>query len=49
VRRRILRVVGLDLDDAPADAVDEECRADQLRRDLVDAAGEERGWKYQNS
>jgi hypothetical protein len=32
----ILVVVRLDLDDRPADTVDEELRADQLRRDLVD-------------
>jgi hypothetical protein len=36
VRRRILVVIRLDLDDRPAHAVDEELRADQLRRDLVD-------------
>jgi len=39
--RRILVVVGLDLDDPAAHAVDEERRADQLRRDVVDAAREE--------
>ncbi|MFL5962618.1 MAG: hypothetical protein ACJ757_06970 [Gaiellaceae bacterium] len=36
MRSRILVIVGLDLDDRPADAVDQELRADQLRRDLVD-------------
>ena len=40
--RRVVAVVGLDLDDRAADAVDEQRRADQLGRDLVDAAGEER-------
>jgi hypothetical protein len=38
VRRGILVVIRLDLDDRPADAIDEEFRADQLRRDLVDVA-----------
>jgi hypothetical protein len=32
----ILVVVRLDLDDGATDAVDEELRADQLRRELVD-------------
>jgi hypothetical protein len=41
VARRILVVVRLDLDDPPADAVDEQRHPDQLGRDLVDAAGEE--------
>ena len=41
VRGGILVVVGLDLDDAPADAVDEQRRADELGRDLVHAAREE--------
>jgi len=36
MRCGILVVVRLDLDDRPADPVDEELRADQLRRDLVD-------------
>ena len=36
VRRRILVVVRLELDDRAADAVDEELSADQLWRDLVD-------------
>src|SRR5204862_1700132 len=38
VSRRILVVVGLDLDDHAADPVDVELRADELRRDLVDTA-----------
>ena len=38
VARRILLVVGLDLDDRPADAVDEERAADEIRRDVVHAA-----------
>ena len=41
VARGILLVVGLDLDDPPADAVDEQRDADQVGRDLVDGAGEE--------
>ena len=41
VARRIGRVVGLDLDDAPAHAVDEQRAADELRSDLVDRAREE--------
>ena len=41
VARRVLLVVGLDLDDPPAHAVDEQRRADQLRSDLVDVAREE--------
>ena len=41
MRRRVFGVVGLDLDDRAADAVDEQCRADQGGRDLVDAAREE--------
>jgi hypothetical protein len=40
VARRVLVVVGLDLDDPPANAVDEQRHADQCWRDLVDAAGE---------
>jgi hypothetical protein len=40
VRRGIGLVIGLDLDDRPADAADEELRADQLRRDLVDVPAE---------
>ena len=42
MRRRILVVVCLDLDDRAADAVDQQGRADQVRRDVVDAAIEER-------
>ena len=41
VARRVLLVVGLDFDDPPTYAVDEQRRADQLGRDLVDAAREE--------
>src|SRR6266540_3449584 len=37
----VLLVVGLDLDDAPADAVDEQRDTDQVRGDLVDAPCEE--------
>jgi hypothetical protein len=40
VARRVLAVVGLDLDDPPAHAVDQQRRADQLGRHLVHAAGE---------
>ena len=35
--RRILVIVGLDFDDRPADPVEEEPGADQLRRDLLRA------------
>ena len=42
VRGRIGVVIGLDLDDPAADAVDQQRRADQVGRDLVDAAGKER-------
>src|SRR5262249_55404782 len=38
--RRIGMMIGLDLDDDPADAVHQKRRADQVGRDLVDAAGE---------
>jgi hypothetical protein len=38
VRRRIPVIVRLELDDRSADSVDEELRADQLRRDLVDVS-----------
>ena len=41
VRGRILVVVRLDLDDHAADSVDEQRDADQVGRDVVDAAGEE--------
>ena len=40
VRGGILVVVGLDLDDHAADAVDEQLGADQLGRDLVRATRE---------
>ena len=40
VRRRVLVVVGLELDDPAADAVDEERRPDQLLCDLVHGSGE---------
>jgi hypothetical protein len=39
--RRVLAVVGLDLDDRPADAVHEQRRPEQVGRDHVHAAGEE--------
>ena len=41
VARGILLVVRLDLDDPPADAVDEERHADQVGSDLVDGASKE--------
>ena len=41
MRCRIGVVIGLDLDDPAADAVEQQRRADQLGRDLMDAAGEE--------
>src|SRR5439155_22706646 len=41
VARGIFLVVRLDLDDAAADAVDEQRDADEIRRHLVDAPGEE--------
>ncbi len=41
VRRRILVVVGLDLDDRPPHAVHEERHADQVGGDLVHRAREE--------
>jgi hypothetical protein len=41
VRRGILVVVGLYLDDRAADSVDVQLGADQLRRNLVDAPREE--------
>ena len=40
VRRRLGMMIGLDLDDDPADAVDQHGRTDQVGRDLVDAAVE---------
>ena len=41
VAGRVGRIVGLDLDDRAADPVDEQRDADQVGRDLVDAAREE--------
>jgi hypothetical protein len=41
VRGRVVGVVGLHFDDPAADSVDEERDADQVGRDLVDAAREE--------
>ena len=41
VARRVLLVVGLDLDDPTADAVDQQGCGDQRERDLVHAPGEE--------
>ena len=41
MRGRIGVVIGLDLDDDPARAAEQQRRADQLGRDLVDAAVEE--------
>ena len=38
VRRRIGVMIGLDLDDEAADAVDQQRRADQVRRHLMHAA-----------
>ena len=43
VRGRVVRVVGLDLDDHAADAVDDELGPDQLGRDLVHGPVEEVG------
>ncbi|MGY4288952.1 hypothetical protein ACVWXO_008172 [Bradyrhizobium sp. LM2.7] len=40
VRRRVGMMIGLDLDDEAADTVDQHGRADQVGRDLVDAARE---------
>ena len=42
VRRRIGVVIGLDLDDPAADVIDQQRRPDQVGRNVVDAAGEER-------
>ena len=42
MRGRLGVVIGLDLDDDAADAVDQQRRADQVGSDLVHAAGEER-------
>jgi hypothetical protein len=41
VAGRVVRPVGLDLDDDSADAVDEQRRADERGRDLVDLPREE--------
>jgi hypothetical protein len=41
MRRRVLVVVRLDLDDGTANVVYEELHADELGRDLVDGTGEE--------
>ena len=41
VRGGVLMVVGLDLDDPAADAVDEEFRPDQIRRNVVHASRKE--------
>ena len=41
MRRRLGVVIGLDLDDDAADAIDQQGRADQIGRDLVDAAVKE--------
>jgi hypothetical protein len=38
---RLGMMIGLDLDDDPADAIDQHGRTDQIGRDLVDAAAEE--------
>ena len=45
VARGIRPVVGLDLDDRPADAIDEERDAQKRGRDLVHAAREERAFQ----
>ena len=41
MRRRVGMVIGLDLDDHAADAVDQQGRADQVGRNVVHGAGEE--------
>jgi hypothetical protein len=38
VRRRVGVVIGLELDDDAADATDEQCRTDEVGRDLVNRA-----------
>ena len=38
-------MIGLDLDDDAADAVDQERRADQIGRDLMHAAGKKRAFQ----
>jgi hypothetical protein len=40
VARRVFAFVGLGLDDDPADAFVEQATADQVRRDVMDAANE---------
>jgi len=40
---RVVAVVGLDLDDGPSDAVDEQRRPDELRRHVEHGPGEELG------
>jgi len=42
VRRRVGVVIGLDLDNSAADTVNEQCRADQIGRNIMNASGEER-------
>jgi hypothetical protein len=39
MRRRILVIIGLDLNDAAADPVDEQCGANQLRGHKMHGAG----------
>ena len=41
MRRRVGVMIGLDLDNEATHAVHEQCRADQIGRDLMHAAGEE--------
>ena len=41
MRGRVGVVIGLDLDDAAADAINQKARSDQFGRHLMDAAGEE--------
>ncbi|MGY3459041.1 hypothetical protein ACVWW5_004491 [Bradyrhizobium sp. LM3.4] len=41
MRRWLGMMIGLDLDDDPADAVDQHGRTDQVVRDLADVAAEE--------
>ena len=41
MRRRILVIIGLDLNDAAADPVDEQCGANQLRGHKMHGAGKE--------
>ena len=41
MRGRVGVMIGLDLDNDPAGATEQECRTDQIGRDLVDAAVEE--------